>query len=71
MVRAKGKKEIDKKKTKKRKKGMRTKIILVPDDERFSENEGDENEGGIFLEKEDIQLIPNNHNIVRVFLCQF
>ena len=48
-----------KKKNKKTKKAVRTKIILVPDDERFSENEGDENEGGIFLEKEDIQLIYN------------
>jgi hypothetical protein len=48
-----------KKKNKKTKRGMRTKIILVPDDERVSENEGDEDEGGMFLEKEDIQLIYN------------
>jgi hypothetical protein len=48
-----------KKKNKKTKRSMRTKIILVPVDEGASEDEGDEDEGGTFLEKEDIQLIYN------------
>lgn len=38
---------------------MRTKIILVPDDEGDVEDEKDEYEGGMFLEKESIQLIYN------------
>jgi hypothetical protein len=56
MARAKGKKETNKKKTKK------TKIILVPDDDGDLEDEGDKDEGGMFLEKEDIQLIYNALN---------
>jgi hypothetical protein len=44
------------KKTKKTKKIKQTKIILAPADERASE---DEYEGGMFLEKESIQLIYN------------
>jgi hypothetical protein len=53
MARAKGKKETNKKKTKK------TKIILVPDDDGDLEDEGDKDAGGMFLEKEDTQLIYN------------
>jgi hypothetical protein len=45
-----------KKKSKKIKKGMRTKIIIVPDDDVAS---GDEDEGGMVLEKEDLKLIYN------------
>ena len=53
-----------KKKTRKTKKGVRTKIILVPEDDISSEekdtkHEEDEDEGGIFLDKESIQLIFN------------
>ena len=51
-----------KRKTRKTKRGMRTKIFLVPDDERVSEdeeNERDEYEGGMFLDKESIQIIYN------------
>jgi len=50
-------------KNKKRKKienGMRTKIIPVLADNLSSEEEGDEDEGGVFLEKEDIQIIYNS-----------
>jgi hypothetical protein len=56
MASAKGKK-----KTKKTKKGMETKIILVPADDMSSEEDNDEefDEGGMFLEKEDVQLIYN------------
>jgi hypothetical protein len=56
MARAKGKKETNKKKTKK------TKIILVPaDDISSEEKDGEEefDESGMFLEKEDIKLIYN------------
>ncbi len=45
-----------KKKHKKTKKGMQTKITLVPAREEASE---DEDEGGMFLDKESIQLIYN------------
>jgi hypothetical protein len=45
-----------KKKSKKIKKGMRTKIILVPDDDVAS---GDEDDGEMVLEKEDLKLIYN------------
>ena len=38
---------------------MKTKIILVPDDDGDLEDEGDKYENGMFLEKEDIQLIYN------------
>ena len=48
-----------KKKNKKTKKAVRTKIILVPDDEVAPEDEEDEYEGGMFLEKESIKLIYN------------
>ncbi len=48
-----------KKKHKKTKKGMQTKIILVPTDERASEDKENEYEGGMFLDKESIQLIYN------------
>jgi hypothetical protein len=48
-----------KKKHKKTKKGMQTKIILVPTDEKASEDKEDEDEGGMFLDKESIQLIYN------------
>jgi len=51
-----------KKKTRKTKKGVRTKIILVPEDDISSEEkDGEEefDEGGIFLDKESIQLIYN------------
>ena len=48
-----------KKKTRKTKTAMKTKIILVPDDEGDGEDEKDEYEGGMFLEKESIQLIYN------------
>ena len=50
-----------KKKTRKTKKGVRTKIILVPEDDMSSEEDREEkfDEGGMFLEKESIQLIFN------------
>jgi hypothetical protein len=48
-----------KKKTKKTKKGMETKIILVPADEKASEDKENEDESGMFLDKESIQLIYN------------
>jgi hypothetical protein len=51
-----------KKKTRKTKKIEQTKIILVPADERASEGKGSEeefDEGGMFLDKESIQLIYN------------
>jgi hypothetical protein len=48
-----------KKKNKKTKKAVRKKITLVPDDEVAPEDEGDKVDGGMFLEKEDIQLIYN------------
>jgi hypothetical protein len=56
MASAKGKK-----KTKKTKKGMETKIILVPADDISSEEDNDEesDEGGMFLDKESIQIIFN------------
>jgi hypothetical protein len=52
----------NKKKTKKTKKAVRTKIILVPVDDISSEEKDREeefDEGGIFLEKESVQLIYN------------
>jgi hypothetical protein len=54
MASAKGKK-----KTKKTKKGMQTKIILVPTDEKASEDKENEDESGMFLDKESVQLIYN------------
>ena len=50
-----------KKKTRKTKKGVRTKIILVPEDDISSEEDREEefDEGGMFLDKESIQLIYN------------
>jgi hypothetical protein len=51
-----------KKKPKKTKKTVRTKIILVPvDDISSEEKDGEEefDEGGMFLEKEDVKLIYN------------
>ena len=51
-----------KKKTKKTKTAVRTKIILVPADYISSEEkDGEEefDEGGMFLEKESVQLIYN------------
>jgi hypothetical protein len=47
------------KKTKKTKKGMQTKIILVPTDEKASEDKENEDESGMFLDKESVQLIYN------------
>jgi hypothetical protein len=48
-----------KKKTRKTKTAMKTKIILVPDDEGGVEDKEDEYEGRMFLNKESIQLIYN------------
>jgi hypothetical protein len=50
-----------KKKTKKTKKGMETKIILVPADDISSEEDNDEesDESGMYLDKESIQIIYN------------
>ena len=50
-----------KKKTRKTKKGVRTKIILVPEDDISSEEDREEefDEGGMFLDKESIQIIYN------------
>ena len=50
-----------KKKTRKTKKSERTKIILVPADDMSSEENSEEefDEGGMFLEKESIQIIYN------------
>jgi hypothetical protein len=50
-----------KKKTRKTKKGVRTKIILVPADDMSSEENSEEefDEGGMFLDKESVQLIYN------------
>jgi hypothetical protein len=48
-----------KKKNKKTKKAVKTKIILMPDDDGDLEDEGDKVDGGMFFEKEDIQLIYN------------
>jgi hypothetical protein len=49
------------KKTKKTKKGMQTKISIVPADDISSQEDRDEDfdEGGMFLDKESIQLIYN------------
>jgi hypothetical protein len=60
MASAKGKK-----KTKKIKKGMETKIILVPTDEKASENKDNEYEGATFLDKESIKLIYNALSIYK------
>ncbi len=38
---------------------MQTKIILVPTDEKASEDKENEYEGGMFLDKESVQLIYN------------
>ena len=54
MASAKGKK-----KTKKTKKGMQTKIIPVPADKGALEDKENEYEGGMFLDKESVQLIYN------------
>jgi hypothetical protein len=54
-----------KKKTGKTKKVEQTKIILVPADEKASEDEGDEDEGGMFLDKESIKLIYNALSIYK------
>jgi hypothetical protein len=52
-----------KKKSRKTKRGMRTKITLVPEDDISSEEEDsrdeDFDEGGMFLDKESIQIIFN------------
>jgi hypothetical protein len=50
-----------KKKTRKTKKVVRTKIILVPADDMSSEENSEEefDEGGMFLDKESVQLIYN------------
>ena len=50
-----------KEKTKKTKAAVKTKIILVPEDDMSSEEDREEkfDEGGMFLEKESIQLIFN------------
>jgi hypothetical protein len=50
-----------KQKTRKTKKGVGTKITLVPEDDMSSEEDREEefDEGGMFLEKESIQLIYN------------
>jgi hypothetical protein len=45
-----------KKKPKKTKKGMKTRLIL-PGEEMPEVDEKDEDEGGMFLEKEDVQII--------------
>jgi hypothetical protein len=45
-----------KKKHKKTKKGMQTKVIL---EEKVDETEGDEYEAGMFLNKEEMQIIYN------------
>jgi hypothetical protein len=52
------------KKTKKTKKAVGTKISIVPEDdisseEKDSKHEEDEDEGGMFLDKESIQVIFN------------
>ncbi len=47
-----------KKKAKKTTKGIRTRLIL-PGEEMPDESEMEENEGGMFLEKEDVRLIYN------------
>jgi hypothetical protein len=54
-----------KKKTGKTKKVEQTKIILVPADQGASEDEGDEDEGGMFLDKESIKLIYNALSIYK------
>ena len=46
-------------KTRKTKTAMKTKIILVPAGEEDLEDEGDEDDGGMFLDKESVQLIYN------------
>jgi hypothetical protein len=57
MTKDKKEKKKPEKKQKKAKKDMQTKIILQ---EKMDETEGeDEYEGGMFLEKEDVQLIYN------------
>ena len=48
-----------KKKHKKIKKGMETKIILVPTDKGALEDKENEYEGSMFLDKESVQLIYN------------
>jgi hypothetical protein len=54
--------EKRKKKPKKTRKGVRTKVAFVPvDDKASEEKESDErfDESGMFLEKEDVKLIYN------------
>ena len=48
-----------KKKKKKAKKKTVTQVILMPDEETNEEDLDDEDESGMYLEKEDIQLIYN------------
>jgi len=50
-----------KKKTRKTKTAMKTKIILVPANDISSEEDREEefDEGGVFLDKESVQLIYN------------
>jgi hypothetical protein len=50
-----------KKKTKKTKTAVKTKIILVPANDISSEEDREEefDEGGVFLDKESVQLIYN------------
>jgi hypothetical protein len=51
---------------KKTKNGARTKITIVPEDDISPEEDNNEefDEGGMFLEKEDVQLI---YNALRVY----
>jgi hypothetical protein len=44
---------------------METKIILVPADEKASEDKENEDEGGMFLDKESIKLIYNALSIYK------
>lgn len=46
-----------KKQRHKKAKEMKTKMLLVSDNEGVPEDEGDEDESGMFLEKEDVKLI--------------
>jgi hypothetical protein len=52
------------KKTKKTKKGMQTKISIVPADDISSQEDRDEDfdEGGMYLEKEELKIIYNALN---------
>jgi hypothetical protein len=52
------------KKTKKTKKGMQTKLSIVPAEDMSSEEDRDEDfdEGGMYLEKEELKIIYNALN---------